>query len=404
MSDSFREVTRTSWFSRVARSFVGTLVGIVLVIASIVGLFWNEGRAVTTARSLAEGAGIAVSVGSDSVDPGNEGSLVHISGAVSTMSRPADGSFGISVDGLRLVRVAEMYQWHEERRSETETKLGGDQETVTTYNYTRDWSDRPIDSGSFKQPGGHANPPMEIRGQSFQVPEASLGAFRLDTPVLDRVGGEERLAVTPAQREAVEAAFGGTKPVGIVDGRIYLANDAVTPVVGDYRIGYRWVPLGPLSIIGRQAGDGLAPYQTQAGDALLIVDTGSLSADQMFEQAQASNVVVTWILRAVGLLVLTIGFALMLALFGVLADVIPFLGSLVRFGTTILALVLAVLVGAVTIAFAWFWYRPLLALAILGGGAVIAYLLTLAGRKKAQNQPAPSAPGGQGGFGRNPAA
>ena len=40
------------------------LVGLVLIVAMVVLLFWNEGRAVTTARSLAEGAG-AVVIGAD---------------------------------------------------------------------------------------------------------------------------------------------------------------------------------------------------------------------------------------------------------------------------------------------------------------------------------------------------
>ncbi len=49
----------------------------------------------------------------------------------------------------------------------------------------------------------------------------------------------------------------------------------------------------------------------------------------------------------------------------------------------LIAFVLAILVGSAVIAFAWFWYRPLLALAIFGGGALVAFLLTRLGSKKA---------------------
>ena len=60
MSDpgyTFTEVTSRSWISRIGQSIVGVLIGLVMVIAAIVVLFWNEGRAIQTARSLAEGAG-----------------------------------------------------------------------------------------------------------------------------------------------------------------------------------------------------------------------------------------------------------------------------------------------------------------------------------------------------------
>ena len=55
--DTFTQVTSTSWIARLGKSILGVLIGIVLIIAAIVLLFWNEGRAVTTARSLAEGGG-----------------------------------------------------------------------------------------------------------------------------------------------------------------------------------------------------------------------------------------------------------------------------------------------------------------------------------------------------------
>ena len=54
--DSFTETTSRSWLQRIVNLFVGALVGFVLVIASIVAIFWNGGRAIETARSLAEGA------------------------------------------------------------------------------------------------------------------------------------------------------------------------------------------------------------------------------------------------------------------------------------------------------------------------------------------------------------
>jgi hypothetical protein len=383
MSDQFREVTSVSWFGRIKRSVGGVLVGLILAVAMVAVLFWNEGRAVTTARSLAEGAGAVISVPVDKVDPVNEGELVHTTGPLTTSDEVSDPDFAIESKGVRLVRTAEMFQWVENSKSETNTKLGGGEETVTTYSYAKEWQDRPIASSEFKQASNHQNPPMELGSRSFQTHEGKLGAFTLDEPVFDRIGDSNPLTITPSQLPDIAAAYPGTERVSVVDGRIYLGANPTSPAIGDYRIGYQLVPLGDISVIGRQTGDRFSPYQTVAGDELLLVDSGRVPAEKMFADAVSVNTLITWLVRAGCLLLLAIGFGLLLAPLGVLADVIPFIGSIVRMGTGLIAFVLALLVGTATIAFAWFWYRPLLAIGIAVAGLVLAYLLTRFGKRKA---------------------
>lgn len=382
MSDSFREVTSVSWFGRIKRAVGGVIFGLILIVLMVIGLFWNEGRAVQTARSLAEGSGAVVSVGADSVDAANDGKLVHVSGPVTADSGLSDPDFGIAAQGLRLSRSVEMYQWKEESKSETTKKLGGGEETVTTYSYSKVWDDSQIDSSDFKKPDGRQNPSMAIHGRTFQIPEGKLVAFDLDTPVLDRIEGDKDYSLSADQSAAIKAAYTGTKPLSIVDGKIYLGNDNTTPALGDYRIGYELAPLGVVSIVARQAGSRFEPYQTQAGDALLMVDTGNVPAEKMFADAISTNTLITWLLRGAGLLLLTIGFALFLSPIGVILDVIPFLGSMARMGTGIIAFVLAILVGTTTIAIAWFWYRPLLAVAIMAAGVIAAAAVYYIGRSR----------------------
>ncbi|MDP3896822.1 MAG: TMEM43 family protein [Mesorhizobium sp.] len=387
MSDTFTETTTKSWFSRVASSVAGVLFGFLLVLAMIVGLFWNEGRAVTTARSLAEGGGAVVSVGSDTVDPANEGRLVHVSGPVTSDETLTDPDFGISAVGVALIRRTEMYQWKEDKKSETRTKLGGGEETVTTYSYSRGWDDERQDSSGFKVPAGHENPDMQWNDRTFALDSAAMGAWRLDTQVLSRMGGEAALSLKPSDQATIAAAYGdGAKVAG---GRIYLGQDPAAPRIGDQRIGYELAPLGDISVVAKQRGDGFAYYQTQAGDALLMVDRGRVSAADMFAAAVSANTAATWILRVVGLLLLAVGFGLIMGPIGVLLDVLPFLGSIARMGTGVIAFVLAILVGGAVIAFAWFWYRPLLAIGILVAAGAFAWGISRLG--KARQQPAPAA-------------
>ena len=95
--DQFVEVSRQGWLSRIGNSFVGSLLGLVLVAVSFWLLWWNEGRAVERADSIAAGADAVVSVSADEVDDDNEGKLVHLSGPlaacpVTTRSRATPAS------------------------------------------------------------------------------------------------------------------------------------------------------------------------------------------------------------------------------------------------------------------------------------------------------------------------
>ena len=59
MSNTFTETTSTSWFTRIRNSVGGVVIGLILIVGMVVLLFWNEGRAVQTYRSLAEGKGLS---------------------------------------------------------------------------------------------------------------------------------------------------------------------------------------------------------------------------------------------------------------------------------------------------------------------------------------------------------
>ena len=371
MSDSFTEVTTKSWGSRLGESIKGVLFGLVLIVGSCIFLFWNEGRAVQTQRSLTEGASLVVSADPARVDPANDGKLVHLSGDLKPGAPLTDPDFTVSATALRLVRTVEMYQWKEETKTETRKNVGGSEETVTTYEYTRVWSETRNDSSRFKRPEGHVNPQMQYRGASYSSRDATLGAFRPGANVIDRLPASQNVSLDPSLAEKLAGRIKG--PVHIAEGRIYVGESPSQPRVGDLRISFQLAPAGPASIIGRQAGTGFADYQTQAGDALLMVRPGTMSAADMFAAAQRENSILTWILRFAGVFAMFIGFMMVLAPLVVVADVVPFIGNILSAGSAIVSLVLTAIVAPVVIAVAWFWYRPLVSAAVLAVGLVLAY-------------------------------
>src|SRR5260370_2728639 len=109
--DEVTETQETSWLQRVGQSFAGVIFGILLIVGACVLLFWNEGRAVKTARALTEGAGVVQSVAADKVDPANEGKLIHVIGTLATSGPVTDAEFGMKSSGVRLIRHVELFQW-----------------------------------------------------------------------------------------------------------------------------------------------------------------------------------------------------------------------------------------------------------------------------------------------------
>jgi hypothetical protein len=96
-----------------------------------------------------------------------------------------------------------MYQWKEEKKEDTQTNVGGGTTTTTTYDYTRVWSNKPINSSEFKHPENHDNPEMPFRNAQFTASDAKLGDWPLDADVLGRLTLTQALMLLQAGREAV---------------------------------------------------------------------------------------------------------------------------------------------------------------------------------------------------------
>lgn len=368
--------TSRSWFARIGDSLRAIVFGLVLFIVAIVLLAWNEGRAVTTARALEEGAATVASVSADALQAANEGRLVHIAGMARATGPARDPDLGVSADGLKLQRQVEMFQWKEERRTETVKKLGGGEETVTRYTYSRDWSDKAIDSSRFNTPGGHANPPMPaLASRAFHAPEPRIGAFSLGRGVIDGLTADASAgAPDPA---SVRQALGARARVQA--GGVYV-GDPATPRVGDVRVTLRAVPEQELSVIGRQTGAAITPYRASNGREILLSAPGVRSADAMFQQSLEENTLITWLVRLGGMILMFAAVRMALSLLEVLADVIPLLGSVVGAGASLVALTVTLAVAPVVIALAWIAYRPLVAVGVLAAGAAGVFVAMRVGK------------------------
>ncbi len=520
---AFTETTTNSYGSRISGAFGGILIGIILVLASIGGLFWNEGRTVNRYKTLKEGNKVVVSVQADKVDPANEGKLIHLSGQTVSNETLGDDEFGVSVKAVQLLRYAEMYQWKEMSSRKTQKKLGGGEETVTTYSYKKDWSSTLEDSSSYKEKG-HDNPSnMPYSSKKFYASEVNVGAFKLSSGLIQELGPSEEYKVSePTQQKSavstqdpakdpsvgspaedtpqkevkpdnepdgqpnkndasevkktsyetksadssvklvsyltedtktVSAPQGGS-PVSVsvntagtdesarsnsagisvknssanisvgtegqnnssnagtssisvsnlpgntasnsasvtgsqtaasspspkyVNGIIYFGKDPSAPEIGDIRVHYLVVYPGKnVSIVSQQKGDSFVPYTAKKGQIELL-ENDIMTADMMFSNAQSANKLLGWIIRIIGFVAMFIGFGMIMRPISVLADVVPVLGNIAGFGTSMISIFLSLALTSATIGTAWLFYRPLFGVPLL---VAAVYFLFLIFRKK----------------------
>ncbi|NJN41790.1 MAG: hypothetical protein HC811_05710 [Flammeovirgaceae bacterium] len=381
MADSFTKVSSQSWGSRIGGSFKGILFGIALFLASFAVLWWNEGNFIHTKRGLEEGLGAVIKTTPDAVLPENDGKLVYMSGETKTEDVLVDEEFGISENAIKLSRDVEMYQWTEESESEETEKIGGGTETTTTYTYNKTWESSLINSDEFEIPEGHSNPQsFPYNGFTNSAETVTLGAFELSYSQIGDINNFTSIDIPPVDSTKIKTARmrdeGGQKIV-------YLGKGSPSsPEIGDTKISFSVVYPGTISIVSQQHDNTFEPYQTQEDTQIDMVSIGNVSAENMFASAQQTNVIITWVLRLVGFLMMFFGLRMVFAPLEVLASVLPFLGRLVGMGVGLIAGMVSGLLSFVTIAIAWLYYRPLIGIALLAVGVGIFILLYRRGQKK----------------------
>jgi hypothetical protein len=350
------------FFERLSNSFGSILFGLVLIPLACWGLFWNEGRAVKTARALTEGQGIVQAIGTDRIDPAMNGKLVHVSGEVKTAGGVEDPVFGIKTKALALVRHVEQYQWVEK-----ESGSGQDRK----FSYSREWLGHPVDSSRFKFPQGHQNPgAFNWKEQTFAASDARIGTYPVGSAAR-HLSADTEFRVDGTGLETAKKAH--VWQVHLYNGGYYVGLNPNTPQIGHYRITYRITPEGKASFVGKQTPDGIEAYKAKNGNEFLLAQSGTKTTDEMFQKAQDDNATMTWILRGVGLLALFIGFSALFAPVSLLASYVPILGSLVSGAVSLVAAAATAIVGPSVIAVAWFAYRPLVSVVVLALGVALAF-------------------------------
>lgn len=426
---SYTETTETSWFSRIKNSFAGMGVGIALFIGGTALLWWNEGSFVATQDALNETQAITQELGDiKTLNDSLNGKVVHASGFADTQDILDDPQFFVQEKCIVLQRTVQYYQWVEKSKQEKREKLGGGEETITTYSYRKEWTSKPVDSAQFRDPAARLNKPnilvmtvepfekyaSNVTFGAYQLPDfmiRSMSPSKVITPKLSDEEKQEiqrqiyigrpdlapgRMSVQRRARfhhalrnedgslteevgsligdtaaDAARSAIGRGGWVHVQQNRIHLGRSPQNPEIGDVRIIFKAAYPTDISIIAKLNGNTFEPFYTSNGKAISRLSTGIQSKENMFSDAHSENSMFTWICRIFGAILIIGGLKMFLAPLSVLVSVIPFLGSIVGAGTGLIAILLGGAWSLIVMAIAWLRFRPLI------GGSLLAIALLL---------------------------
>ncbi len=199
---AYTETKTTGYGSRVKSSCGGIGFGIILFIAGTCVLWWNEGRTVRTGDMLDEVKGAYVEMENPNKrDASLDGELIHATAMANTEDSLIDADFGIGAKAISMTRRVEYYQWVEHEHSESKDKLGGSQETTTTYTYTKAWVSSPEESANFKDPAYQKkNFVLTTVEPSDQYAEnVTFGAYKLNESQIRSVSSREDVELAIAE-------------------------------------------------------------------------------------------------------------------------------------------------------------------------------------------------------------
>jgi len=436
------KTTTSSYGDRLSNSLKGIAVGAVLFVLGTVLLFWNEGNYIKTYKAIKEAESAAVSMENvTSVDPAYEGKLVHASALATTQDILSDDLFGVNENAIKLSRKVEYYQWHENTSTKTRDKIGGGQETVTTYTYEKQWSAKPISSGAFDEEAEHKNTILATVDDQKQIAETvTFGAYTLPDFIKSSISGEVAAEVQLTDEEirqwenvltgkpqTEEKPVDTTTPsattldtttldttsfdavsfdttsmdvtpvettpanvpqekrpehIHITGNVVYFGTSPTVPQIGDVRITLTKVLPAEISIIAKVNGSTFGQYTAKNGKTFSSFRMGVVSADKMFQGEHSANTMFMWILRIIGIILVVMSLKMMFSILPSLFKVLPFLGNLVGAGVGLFCFLGGMAWSLLVIAVAWLFYRPLIAIVLLLLVAAAIYGLMQATKKQ----------------------
>lgn len=346
MADRFTTTSKNS-----NNPLVAMLLGIALFIGSFFLIFWNEKNYIIEMEEIEFVRSAVVSLPSSQPDPTNNEKLVHLSEVMITDEVLSDTMFGISENALKLSRTVEMYQWQER----THKQSNNDNTTTTTYEYNLGWHSNLISHSNFKHPEGHENPTsMPYQSKVYTAKNMTMGGFNISQQYYEQI---ENLDTYELTQQNLDASDPKIKSSYKLSDNQYANADLNNPKLGDIKISFTIVKPMMMSIIGKQDGNAITPYQKD-GREIAFLYPDKQSAQEILNIEESNDATQAWMFRGLAFLMMWGGLNFFLSPLVMLASFIPFLGRMVEYVTGMFTLLISAPLYIITIAIAWLALRP----------------------------------------------
>ncbi len=362
---------KQGFFGKVGNSFASIPLGIVIIVFGCMLLWNNEKKNVVNIKDVKELRENIKDVSSSEVNKENEGKLVATSGKLKYGDTYlVDSTFGISVQAPIFKRTVEMYEWIETSETKDEN---------TTYTYSKEWTDKIVDSSDFKKSADHTNPTyMPYESESYLVDSLSVGAFDLSDGFKDRLSADKNL---------LNLEPGVALPEGYYVNGKYITNskDVDNPEVGDIRIYFEYGEYDTVSVLGKQTGSKIGSYTTKKNSTILKLEKGEKTSTELINNIESANKFSKWLMRILGTIIVCIGMSMVLSPITTLIGYIPFLGKIVNGAIGAVSSFIGLAISLIVIAIAWIVFRPILGVILI---VVSVGLIILAKKYASKKEPA----------------
>ena len=410
---AYTETSYTGYGTRVKNSFKAIGTGFVLFLGGTALLWWNEGRAVKTDDMLNEAEAATVVMENPSkVDQSLDGELICATALATTEDSLVDSQFGFGAKAIAIKRTVKYYQWEQHAKQEKKNKIGGGEETVTTYTYTKGWHTTPINSATFNDPKyKRSNFVLTIvEAGDVWAQNVTFGAYTLPEGLIRSISSKEPLTptISPEQLESMDnqarqaamqyydklsttsAVESGMKKrsaegkefVHVSGNELYFGTVPSSPAIGDVKVTFEKIVPAKVTVIAKVNGNTFEPYKAKNGYTFQTLVMGEKDAAEIYEDEHQTNTIMLWALRILGILMVIGGLKGIFGFLQTLLMVVPFIANILGWGVGVICTVVGVVWSLIVIAIAWLFYRPLLGITLLVVAVLLIWIFAFKGKDK----------------------
>jgi len=204
---------------------------------------------------------------------------------------------------------------------------------------------------------------MPYKEEVFKAELITLGVFTLPDIVIDSLSWWLPFTGNISVNTIPDTTL--RNKTKVVDQMFYIGKDPTNATLGDMRVSYEIIEPGTVSIIAQQSSNTFTAYIAKAGKPVLLVEEGTHSSEEMYQEARDEATALTWTLRVCGAIAVYLGLILMMSPLTTLVDIIPLFGVTIEGMTYCIMIPVALVISVTVVSLAWVAYRPAIAVPLL---------------------------------------